>query len=205
MLGAISAYVGGLLNGLIMRVTDAFLTFPVAAGVLLLNRLFVSDINELFAPPTQFHAELTGLGLNTIMLTLILFSWMPYARLINANVQQLKRADFVLAARSVGAKPGRILFRHLLPNAIAPAIVLLARDVGGMVILDAAFAFIGLEGTVEWGQLLVANRDWIIGIGGNPFTYWWVFVPITLALLLFGIGWNLLGDGLNRALNPRKR
>jgi peptide/nickel transport system permease protein len=81
--------------------------------------------------------------------------------------------------------------------------VLGARDVGGMVVLTAAFTFIGLGGSTEWGDLLSISRDYIIGSGGNPLTYWWVFMPVTLALILFGIGWNLLGDGLNTVLDPR--
>ena len=72
-----------------------------------------------------------------------------------------------------------------------------------MVILESAFTFIGLGGSTEWGVLLVAGRDYTIGLGGNPLTYWWTFLPATLALVFFGIGWNLLGDGLNTLLNPR--
>ncbi|MFN8596559.1 MAG: ABC transporter permease subunit [Anaerolineae bacterium] len=86
-------------------------------------------------PPTPVPTLLANAGLNPIMATLIVFSWMPYTRLINANIQRLKSADYVLAARAVGARPTRILFRHLLPNALSPAIVLVARDVGGMVIV----------------------------------------------------------------------
>jgi peptide/nickel transport system permease protein len=63
--------------------------------------------------------------------------------------------------------------------------------------------FIGLSSGGPWAQILVNNRNWIIGTGGNPLTYWWVYLPQTIALILFGIGWNLLGDGLNDALNPR--
>jgi peptide/nickel transport system permease protein len=137
------------------------------------------------------------------MLTLILFSWMPYCRLINATMTHLKQSEYVLAARSLGAGQARIILRHLLPNAIPPAVVLAARDIGAMVILDAAFTFIGVGGSVEWGTLLVLGRDWAIGIGGNPLTYWWVYLPATLTLVLFGVTWNLLGDGLNTTLNPR--
>jgi peptide/nickel transport system permease protein len=71
------------------------------------------------------------------------------------------------------------------------------------VILEAAFVFIGLSSGGPWAQLLVENRNWIIGVFGNPLTYWWVYLPPTIALILFGISWNLLGDGLNDALNPR--
>jgi peptide/nickel transport system permease protein len=118
-------------------------------------------------------------------------------------VARLKQEEYAMAARTIGATHLRIILRHLLPNGIAPAIVMAARDVGGMVILEAAFTFIGVGGGSPWGMLLVSGRDWIIGPGGNPLAYWWVFLPATLAVILFGVGWNLLGDGLNSALDPR--
>ena len=118
-------------------------------------------------------------------------------------VRVVKEAEFVLASRSLGAGPLRIIFRHLLPNAITPAVVLLARDIGGMVVLGAAFTFVGIAGGSEWGTLLVISRDWILASPGNPLAYWWVYVPATAALVLFSVSWNLLGDGLNAALNPR--
>jgi peptide/nickel transport system permease protein len=201
LIGATSGYFGGRINGLVMRITDAFLTFPTIAGVWLFRQLIFPTSPDI--PATSLQRALLNLKVDPVMLTLILFSWMPYARLINASMAQLKQTGYVLAARSLGARSRRIVLRHLLPNAIAPAIVLAGRDVGGMVILESAFTFIGLGGSTEWGILLVSGRDWIIGMGGNPLTYWWVFLPATLALVLFGIGWNLLGDGLNTLLNPR--
>jgi peptide/nickel transport system permease protein len=203
VMGAVSGYAGGWLHGLVMRVADAFLAFPPVVGVLLFGKLFTVDAPEWMVPPTPIPSILSDLGLNAIMVTLIAFSWMPYARLVSADIRRYKTMDFVMAARAVGARPGRILFRHLLPHALSPAVVLVARDIGGMAILDSAFAFFNLGGTVEWGQILAANRDWIIGVGGNPFTFWWVFLPMTLALIVFGVAWNALGDGLNVALNPR--
>jgi peptide/nickel transport system permease protein len=127
---------------------------------------------------------------------------MPYARLTSARISQLKQSEYVEAARSLGMRRSRIIRRHLLPNALPPLIVLAARDMGAMVILASAFTFIGLGASTEWGTLLVVGRDYVIGLGGNPLAYWWVFVPATLALILFGIGWNLLGDGLNSVLDP---
>jgi peptide/nickel transport system permease protein len=138
------------------------------------------------------------------MLTLILFSWMPYARIINATTLRLRQVDFIQASRALGASKIRIIFRHLLPNIISPAIVLMARDFGGMVVLSAAFTFIGISGSSPWGAIIGVGRDWIIGPGGNPFVYWWTYVPATLALLFFGIGWNLIGDGLNSMLTTRQ-
>lgn len=201
VVGATSGYFGGWVNGLTMRVTDAFLAFPVIAGVWVLELLLLQRAPDGSFP--WYQPILERLGLTPLMLALILFSWMPYARLVNANVMHLKEVPFIQAARALGASPWRIIARHLIPNAISPAIVIGARDIGGMVILAAAFTFIGIGSGPEWGTLLVINRDWIIGVGGNPLQYWWTFLPATLALVGFGIGWNLLGDGLNTLLNPR--
>lgn len=208
LVGAISAYLGGWVNRLIMAVTDAFLAFPVLGAIWIIQRtLFTAVFNPFLEPETLrwWESLLYTLKISPIMLGLILFSWMPYARLINSTIAQLRLAEFITAARSMGASGWRILFRHLLPNAIAPTIVLMARDVGGMVILAAAFIFIGFGGEVAWAIVLVGSRDFALGLGGNPFVYWWTFLPIAAALTLFGLGWNLLGDGLNRAMNPHLR
>lgn len=201
LVGAVSGYLGGMVEALAMRVTDAFLAFPAIAGVWLLQQVMMPS--SPYAGFTPIQQAFHDLGLDPVLLTLVLFSWMPYARLTQANVVQQKQAEYVQAAASLGVRNTRIIRRHLLPNVLPPVVVLGARDVGAMVILAAAFTFIGLGGSTEWGILLVAGRDYVIGAGGNPLTYWWVFVPTTLALILFGIGWNLIGDGLNTVLDPR--
>lgn len=201
LVGAVSGYFGGVIEGLALRVTDAFLAFPAIAAVWLLRQVMMPA--SAFADLTPIQQVFYDLGLDPVLLTLILFSWMPYARLTSANIAQQKQTEYVQAATSLGMRNTRIIRRHLLPNALPPVIVLAARDVGAMVILATAFTFIGLGGSTEWGILLVAGRDYVIGGGGNPLTYWWVFVPTTLALILFGIGWNMLGDGLNTVLDPR--
>jgi peptide/nickel transport system permease protein len=203
LVGAISGYVGGVLNGFLMRVADAFLTFPTIAGVWLFQQTLIPPQYGVEMPSTWLQRTMVSFKLDPVMLTLILFSWMSYARIVNINVVQLRRIEYVEAARSVGVGNARIILRHILPNAIAPAIVLAARDVGAMVIVESAFAFIGMGGAVEWGVLLVTGRSYVIGIGGNPLAYWWTFLPASLALALFGVAWNLVGDGLNAALNPR--
>jgi peptide/nickel transport system permease protein len=201
LIGAVSGYLGGVVNRLVMRITDAFLTFPAIAAVFLFGQMMIPTNPE--ATLTTFQKVMRVMKLDPVMLALILCSWMPYARLINANIIRLKRTEYAMAAQTVGVPPLRIILRHLLPNALAPIVVLAARDVGGFVILEAAFTFIGVGGNSTWGQLLVVGRGWIIGPGGNPLAYWWIFLPPTLALVLFGIAWNLLGDGLNTLLDPR--
>ena len=202
LVGAISGYMGGLVNGLLMRITDAFLSFPIIAGVWLFRHLLLPPRFDSVST-SWLQRTMLDLKLDPVMLTFILFSWMVYARVINTNVTRLKQVEYVVAARSLGAGSARIMLRHLLPNAIAPAVVLVARDVGAMVILESAFTFIGMGGNTEWGVLLVTSRDYVIGMGGNPLAYWWTFLPVSLALVFFGVGWNLLGDGLNAMLNPR--
>lgn len=208
VIGVVSGYVGGATSLITMRLTDAFLAFPAIAGIWLIQRAFFSNVYSPFSDPATFtglDAFLYGSRIDPTMITLILFSWMPYARLMNTQVRAAMNSEYILAAESMGASGPRIMRRHLLPNTIAPAIVLAARDVGGMVVLACAFIFIGFGGNVAWGTMLVASRDFVIGVGGNPFQYWWTYVPVSLALILFGVGWNLLGDGLNVLLNPYER
>jgi peptide/nickel transport system permease protein len=223
LIGTASAYFGGWVGRLLMGITDAFLSFPVIAGVVLFQQLVTITLYNFgirhypggvimitasggFSEIPEDLPLLMAIlqQIDPVLIAFILFSWMIYARMMNTIVLRIKQTEYIQAARALGASHLRIIFRHLIPNAIAPALVLAARDVGGMVLLQATFTFIGLGGDSVWGTLLVNGRDWIITPGGI-FTYWWVFLPAALALILFGIGWNLLGDGLNDALNPRLR
>ncbi len=213
--GAAAGYAGGVVNRTMMRVADAFLTFPIIAAVVLLQQLLLNTLNSTgglflvsepgFQKNSQFLIQALLQRIDPLTLSLILFSWMPYARLVNTLVIELKQTEFILAARSIGVRPARIVFRHLLPNAITPAVVLAARDVGSFVILQATLTFIGLGGNSIWGYILVVGRDWVIGPGGNVMAYWWVFIPATLTVILFGIAWNLFGDGLGELLDPYTR
>ena len=216
--GAVAGYAGGSVNRLMMHISDSFLAFPVIASVVFLQQLMAIAIQSAggtFYFNTQYFGRIVDvvgspsliqilLGLvNPLMLSLILFSWMPYARLVNTTVISIKNMDFIQASRALGANSTRIVFRHLIPNSIAPSIVLMARDVGSVVILQATLTFIGLGGNSPWGEMLSIGRNWIISPGGGMFAYWWVFVPATLAIMLFGIAWNLIGDGLVDLLDPR--
>jgi peptide/nickel transport system permease protein len=217
-IGALAGYAGGAFNRLVMRVADAFLTFPIIAAVVLLQQLWMVTIESIGGSNLVFWARLPGYEvpvqsliqnlmqrINPLTLSLILFSWMPYARLVNTLVIELKRTDFILAAQSIGVRPVRIIFRHLLPNAVTPATVLVARDVGGFVIFQATLTFIQLGGNSVWGGMLASGRNWIIGPGGNVLAYWWTFIPATLVVILFGMTWNLFGDGLGELLDPHAR
>jgi hypothetical protein len=140
-----------------------------------------------------------------LMLSLIVFSWMPYARLVHSIVLTLKQTEFIQAARALGGSPAWIIRKHLLRNSTGPAIVLAARDVGGVVLFQATLTFIQIGGGSVWGEMLAQGRNWVIGPGGSLLRYWWVFIPPTLAVMLFGIAWNMFGDSLNDILDPTTR
>jgi len=211
--GGISAYFGGFVNNLMMRIADAFMAIPVIAAIVFIRQIIVILLDSMgawftylgvFAQGANVAKQQFLLDIDPVMWSLVLFSWMPYARLVNASVIRLRNVEFITSAHALGAGHLRIIMRHMLPNAISPEIVLAARDVGGMVILQATFTFIGLGGYSPWGDLLARARSWVVGPGGNPLVYWWTYIPATLLLILFSASWNYLGDSLNERLNPRK-
>ncbi|MEW5938534.1 MAG: ABC transporter permease [Chloroflexota bacterium] len=214
--GAIAGLTGGRWGRFMMNVADSFLALPVIAGVVFLQQLFASTIQamggiyfmhrtsgmviEIVGPMTPIQWVLERVS--PLMLSLIVLSWMPYARMVHSTVILLANADFVQAARALGGGAWWVIRKHLIPNSYGPAFVLGARDVGGVVLLQATFTFIGLGGDSVWGAMLSQGRNWVIGPGGSLLRYWWVFLPPTLAVMIFGIAWNMLGDGLSDALNP---
>ena len=215
--GALAGLMGGRAGGLMMNVADSFLAVPIIAGVVFLQQLWASTIEamggmyfehptlgliiEVAGPTTPIQWVLERFS--PLMLSLIILSWMPYARMVHSTVILLVRTDFIQAARALGGSSWWVIRKHLIPNSLAPALVLAARDIGGVVLLQATFTFIGLGGESIWGEMLAQGRGWVIGPGGSLLTYWWVFLPPTIAVMLFGIAWNMLGDGLNDALDPQ--
>lgn len=198
MLGLIAGYYGGLLDAVIMRITDAFLAFPVVAAVLLI-------VNFLGGTWLAVAAHQVG-GL--LVVSLVVFGWMQYARLVRGNVLAEREKEYIEAALSIGARVPRMIFRHILPNVPQGLFVLIASDVGAMVVLAAVFTFLGsggILGSADWGWMLSASRNWVIGARSDAFRYWYTYVPPSLALVFFSMGWNLIGDGLRDVLDPRLR
>jgi peptide/nickel transport system permease protein len=194
--GIVSGYYGGRLDALMMRTTDAFLAFPVVAGVLMMMAVMVNE---------DWGVRL-GEGDRAILLALILFGWMQYARLVRGNALIERAKEYVQAAVSTGAGGPRIILRHVLPNATNGLFVLIASDIGAMVVTVAALTFIGLSGdqpTADWGMLLKSARNWVIGAPANAFAYWYTYIPPIIAIVFFSIGWNLIGDGLRDVLDPQ--
>lgn len=221
LIGAVGAYFGGWLDHFLMWLSDTFLTFPVIAAIVVIQQLVTIFLHNLgiyfdyWGVPMVWHngsisavtppiaAMIDRLqSIDPVLIAFILFSWMYYARVMNASMRRVKQMDYVLAARASGVPARRIIFRYMLPNAITPVIVLASRDIGAIVVLQTTFSFIGIGKTSPWSMVLTLGKDWMFAPKGLT-TYWWVFFPVTLALVLFGIAWNLVGDSLNEALNPR--
>lgn len=210
--GAVCAYQGGFLNRLFLGITNAMLAFPLMAAIPFMVLLFDFLLMKVSPgdPTAQVPAAVSLLyhlfeRVGAFTPAVLLLYWIPYARLVNDQVLRLKDTEFISAAKAVGAKNRRIILRHLIPNSIAPVIIWATKNVGALVILQATFTYIGLEDGSAWAALLREGRHWIIGPGGDLLAHWWVYLPVTLAIILFGFAWNLLGDEVNTAINPRER
>lgn len=137
--------------------------------------------------------------------------WVPYARLIRGNVLSEREKTYIKAARSVGIPRWRLIWRHLFPNSTNGLIALITSDIGAAIVLVTAFTFIGIitkdlgAMRADWGLMLSSSRDWIVGAPREAFKYWYTYMPVSLAIVLFSTGWSLVGDGLRDALDPRLR
>lgn len=208
LVGMAAGYSGGWLDGLLMRLTDAFLTFPIMAIAAVLLALY----SQPSFIPVGPRGILLGNRPNQIIIaTLVGFGWMQYARLVRGNLLIEKEKEYIQAAIATGAGWGRLLFRHLLPNSTRGLFELATSEIGTMVVLMAAFRFVGLTGVTtgemftDWGMMLTISRDWIAGGSNQAAANWYTYVPTSLVILLFSIGWNLAGEGMRQAFDPRSR
>ncbi len=187
LVGAVSGYIGGWVDELIQRIVEIFLAFPFLLAALTLATILGAKIQN---------------GLITGMIALVAFGWPGYARLIRGDVLTVKNMDYIMAARVIGMSNWRILFRHIIPNSFYSLLVVASLDIGTNVLTFAALSFLGLgtsEGYADWGQLLSFARNWIPTL----YTHWWIVVFPGLALLLFVLAFNLIGDAFRDALDPR--
>lgn len=189
ILGSIAAYYGKWVDQLIMRIVDIFMTVPYIMMALIMAAVLTPVIGKSLVPA---------------LLAMITFGWMGYARIIRSDILSVKQRDFILAARVSGVKDGRILFRHILPNAIFPTMVLASLGIGDVVMAFAALSFLGIGtqiGYADWGQVLSFARNWITNLG----QYSYIVVYPGMTLVFFVMGWNLVGDALRDVLDPRMR
>jgi peptide/nickel transport system permease protein len=180
-LGIVAGYFGGLIDDVIMRVTDVFLAFPA----LLLSLALASVLTP-------------SVGNATIAIAVTWWPW--YARLARGAAQQVAGRGYIESARALGVSPLRILGRHVLPNATTPVLVQMSIDVGGIILTAAALSFLGLgaqDPTPEWGLMVSQGQGYLN-------TEWWFPVFPGLAIVLAALAFNLLGDGLRQLLDPRR-
>lgn len=181
-LGLIGGYYGGKMDAFVVWLTDVMLAFPY----LLLAMIVVA----IFGP-----------GIRNAMIAVGIVYMPQYARLVRGTVLSLKEKEFVEAARAIGASSFRIMFRHILPNCVAPIIVMATLAVGWAIVQTAGLSFLGLGARhpmPEWGAMLAGGRNYMLSA-------WWIATFPGLAIVITVIGFNLLGDGLRDVLDPYLR
>jgi peptide/nickel transport system permease protein len=180
VLGALAGYYGRWVDAVLMRFVDITLCFPT---------FFLILAVIAFLEPSIWN----------IMIIIGLTSWMGVARLVRAEFLSLRERDFVQAARALGARDARVIFRHILPNAMSPVLVSATLGVAGAILTESALSFLGIgvqPPTPSWGNMLIAGKQ-TLG------TAWWLSAFPGLAILVTVLGYNLLGEGIRDALDPR--
>ncbi len=180
ILGALAGYYGGKLDNIIMRIMDIFLAVPsILLAIAIVSALGPSIIN--------------------LMLAISISSVPSYARIVRASVLSIRDQEFIEAAKAIGASNTRIIFRHIIPNSLAPVIVQATLGVASAILSTAGLSFIGLgiqPPAPEWGSMLSGGRQYLRYA-------WWVTTFPGVAIMITILSLNLLGDGLRDALDPR--
>jgi peptide/nickel transport system permease protein len=182
LLGAAAGYRGALVDGVIMRLVDLMLVFP---------RFFLLLAVLAFLKPSIW----------TIMVVIGLTGWMSVARLVRAEFLTLREREFVVWSESVGASAVRVVFRHILPNALAPVLVAMTLGIPAAILMESGLSFLGLgvqPPHATWGNILTDGKD-------SLEIAWWMTVYPGLAILITVLSYNLLGEGIRDALDPRLR
>jgi peptide/nickel transport system permease protein len=179
--GIVAGFTGGLLDRVLMRLTDMFMAFPQLVLALAL-------------------AAALGAGLANAVIAIAVTSWPPYARLARSETLALRNSDFIAAIRIQGASRLRMLLRHVLPLCLPSMLVRLSLDMAGIILIAAGLGFLGLgtqPPTPEWGAMVASGRDMIVD-------QWWVSTLPGVAIFVTSLGLNLIGDGLRDLLDPRR-
>jgi len=179
--GALVGYAGGIAEAIFGRIVDAVITFPFLV-------LVIAIVSVL------------GPGLVNMYIAVSVVGWVFYARIIVAEIKLQKHLDYADAGRAMGYTHARIIFRHLLPNAITPAVVYLMTDMALAILLGSSLGYLGLGAqppAAEWGVQIADGKNFMT-------TAWWISVFPGLAIILTGLGFSLIGDGLAELLRTRK-
>lgn len=182
IIGVTSGFFGGWIDAIMMRTVDVLIAFPALFLILIIIATFGSSIY-------------------LIVITLSFTGWMGVARIVRSQVLSLKEQEFILAARSLGLSGMRIIFRHLAPNTLTPVIIAATLRIGSIILTEAGLSFLGLgvqPPTPSWGNIINEGRDSLLN-------YWWISTFPGIAILTTVICFNLIGDGVRDALDPRMR
>ena len=195
IVGALAGYLGGVLDDILMRITDIFLAFPILVSLLVLRNV-LAEI-PLFK---TIMGEKTSIRFMVLLLSAV--GWMAVARIVRGVVLSLKEREFVEASRSVGASGPRIMFRHLIPNALGPIMVSLSLSVVGAILAESTLSFFGYgpnpgEGRTTWGLLIAQSKNTVLS------GYWWLVVFPCAFLVVTIVCINFVGDGLRDAFDPK--
>ena len=181
LVGGIAGYYGGRIDNILMRFVDIMLCFP--------SFFVILTVVALLSP-----------NIFVVMGVIGVFSWMGTSRLVRAEFLSIKQRDFVLSARSLGAKDTRIILRHILPNALTPVLVSASLGIGGAILLEAGLSFLGFgvrPPAPSWGNILTEGRIYI-------FDAWWLTLFPGLAILVTVLSFNLFAEGIRDYLDPRR-
>jgi len=194
LVGIVSGYFGGIVDALLGRITEMFLSIPplilllVLSSVIIKNATTVNILGREVSSTVVFIVVLIGLT-----------SWMQLSRIVRGQVLSLKEQEYIMAARAIGAKDIGIIFRHLLPNIIAPIIVAATLGIGTAIITEAYLSFLGFgvqPPTATWGNILTGAQDRIDSV-------WWMWMAPGFFIVCTVLAINFIGDGLRDALDPR--
>ena len=180
LVGTVAGYAGGWVDAVLMRITDIFLAFPK----LVLALAFVAAL---------------GPGIGNAIIAIAITSWPPYARIARAETLTVRNSDYILAVQLMGASPWRIVLRHIMPLCLSSLIVRVTLDMAGIILTAAGLGFLGLGAQPplpEWGAMIASGRRFLLD-------QWWVATIPGLAICTVSLGFNLLGDGLRDALDPK--
>lgn len=195
VIGALAGYLGGLLDDILMRITDIFLAFPILVSLLVLRNVLAE------APLVKtVMGDKTSVRFMVILLSAV--GWMAVARIVRGVVLSLKEREFVEASRSVGASGPRIMFRHLIPNSLGPIMVALSLSVVGAILAESTLSFFGYgpspgQGRTTWGLLISQSKRTILS------GYWWLVLFPCAFLVVTIVAINFVGDGLRDAFDPK--
>jgi peptide/nickel transport system permease protein len=182
VVGVVAAGMRGIVDDIIMRITDVFLSFPMIVLAIVI-------------------AAFWGAGLRNAIIALSVCGWPFYARLVRGTAVSVRERPYVRAAHSIGASQRSIIFRHILPGSIGPVLTMASLDLGGIILMLAAMSFLGVGAqppTPEWGLMINESRTYFLSA-------WWYMAFPGIAISLTVLAFNLLGDGLNEVVNPRTR